>query len=207
MPLVSYLIINLQYAYFDAGIEDDWEDRAKMYLCIMAAWITSLIFIGGAEKSLFGIMGEKMTAQLQIKLVEEIMHKQISWFDREDRAPGIITSVISSDITLLNGMTSEVLVTIFELVAIIIIGMSAGLYFNWKAAIVCLICSPIMIIGMYMMATMQWGNKGGRREEHQDNEIDNYARSNALLADVIINYRTIISLGQKNVDKINETFE
>ena len=85
------------------------------------------------------------------------MHKQVSWFDREDRAPGIITSVISSDIASLNGMTSEVLVTIFELVAIIIIGMSAGLYFNWKAAIVCLICSPIMIIGMYMMATMQWG--------------------------------------------------
>ena len=166
MPLISYLIINLQFSLFDAGIEDDWEDRAKMYLCIMAGWVFCLIFIGATEKSLFGIMGEKMTAQLQIKLVEEIMHKQVSWFDREDRAPGIITSVISSDIASLNGMTSEVLVTIFELVAIIIIGMSAGLYFNWKAAIVCLICSPIMIIGMYMMATMQWGQKGGRRTEH-----------------------------------------
>jgi len=116
--------------------------------------------------------------------------------------------VIASDIAALNGMTSEVLVTIWELCAIVVIGMAAGCYFNWKAAIVCLVCSPIMVVGMYMMATMQWGNKGGRRSEGPGSDgIDNYARSNALLSDVIINYRTIISLGQKNVDSINEAFE
>ena len=200
MPIVSFFIIKLQWAYFDKGIEDDWEDRAKLFLSLMATWVITLMCISATEKSLFGVMGEKLTKELRIKLIEEIMHKQISWFDREDRAPGILTSVISSDIAALNGMTSEVLVTIFELVAIIIIGMSAGVYFNWKAAVLCLICSPIMVVGMYMMATMQWGNKGGRRDEASDDGVDNYARSNALLSDVIINYRTVISLGQKNVD-------
>ena len=131
----------------------------------MGCWVFCLIGISGTEKSLFGVMGENLTKELRISLVEEIMHKQISWFDREDRAPGILTSVISSDIAALNGMTSEVLVTIFELVAIVIIGMAAGIYFNWKAAILCLVVSPIMVVGMYMMATMQWGNKGGRSAE------------------------------------------
>ena len=37
-------------------------------------------------------------------------------------------------------------------------------------------------------------------------ELDSYAKSNALLSDVIINYRTVISLGQKNVDCINDNF-
>lgn len=208
MPVISFLIIKLQWAYFDKGIADDWEENAKLYLSLMAGWVFVLVGVSGGEKTLFGVMGEKLTKELRINLIEEIMHKQISWFDREDRAPGIITSVISSDIAALNGMTSEVLVTIFELVAIVILGMSAGIYFNWKAAIVCLVCSPIMIIGMYMMATMQWGNKGGRRNEgNVADGVDNYARSNALLSDVIINYRTVISLGQKNVDSINKSFE
>ena len=134
------------------------------------------------------------------------MHKQISWFDREDRAPGIITSILSADIASLNGMTSEVLVTMFELVAVTVLGMLGGLYFCWQAAILCFVCSPIMVFGMYMMSTMQWGNKGGRRKGDNNNEPDAYERSNALLSDVIINYRTVISLGQKNVDSINGKF-
>ena len=34
-----------------------------------------------------------------------------------------------------------------------------------------------------------------------------YQKSNALLSDLIINYRTVISFGQKNVDRINQSFE
>ena len=55
------------------------------------------------------------------------------------------------------------------------------------------------------MATMQWGQKGGKNKNLNGGEgvIDEYAKSNALLSDLIINYKTVISFGQKNVDKIN----
>mmetsp|Transcript_33800 Transcript_33800/g.44614 ORF Transcript_33800/g.44614 Transcript_33800/m.44614 type:complete len:284 (-) Transcript_33800:1325-2176(-) len=154
-------------------------------------------------------MGEKLTLHLRMMLIEEILHKQISWFDREDRAPGIITNTISSNIASLNGMTSEVLVTLWELACIMLIGMIGGAIFCWQAAILAFLLSPIMIIGMYMMATMQFGNKGGRWKDVNggSDELDSYAKSNALLSDVVINYRTVISLGQKNVDCINANFE
>ena len=71
-------------------------------------------------------------------------------------------------------MTSEVLVTIFELVCIMLLGFCGGLYFSWRAAILCLVCSPIMIIGMYMMSTMQFGNKGGRFKGAEAG-VDSYA--------------------------------
>lgn len=38
-------------------------------------------------------------------------------------------------------------------------------------------------------------------------KADDYDKSNALLSDVILNYRTVISFGQKNVDQINEKYE
>lgn len=52
-----------------------------------------------------------------------------------------------------------------------------------------------MVFGMYMMATMQWGNKGGKRKDAVDTDIDEFEKSNALLSDVIINYRTVMSFG------------
>ena len=58
-----------------------------------------------------------------------------------------------------------------------------------------------------MMATMQFGVKGGRMGGTKDGEPDEYEKSNALLTDVVINYRTVISLGQKNVDHMNNQFE
>ena len=76
-------------------------------------------------------MGEKLTYTLRVSLIEEIMHKQISWFDREDRASGIITSIVSSNITSLNGMTTEVLVTLFELLAVCVVGITIGAFICW----------------------------------------------------------------------------
>lgn len=93
-------------------------------------------------------------------------------------------------------MTSEVVVTIFELIVTVSMGMIIAFTICWQAAIMCILFSPIPILGMYMMATMSFGTKGGRsKDATKDGEIDNYERSNALLSDVVINYRTIISLG------------
>ena len=62
-----------------------------------------------------------------------------------------------------------------------------------------------MIIGSYMMATIQFKNKGGRMGGTE--QVDPYQKANALLSDCIINYRTVISFGQNNVDKINENYD
>ena len=75
------------------------------------------------ERIMFGVMGERLIKKLRVQLLTAILHKQISWFDREDRAPGILTSVMSEDVAALNGMTAEVVVTIVE----VIFGMFAGI--------------------------------------------------------------------------------
>ena len=83
------------------------------------------------SKIIIWLDGRKATLTLRIKIIEEILHKQISWFDREDRAPGIITNIIASNIASLNGMTSEVLVTVFEVVCVAFIGIIVSLWLCW----------------------------------------------------------------------------
>lgn len=51
----------------------------------------------------------------------------------------------------------------------------------------------MMVFGGFFMSSFQWG---------QAKSDDAYQESNALLSDIIMNYRTVISLGEKNVDFI-----
>ncbi len=48
--------------------------------------------------------------------------------------------------------------------------------------------------------------KPGQRTEKQT-EDDPYNKSNALLSDIIMNYRTVISFGEKNVDYLLDKFD
>ena len=176
-----------------------------MYLTIYFFQVLFLVFISAGERAVFGIMGEKLTYRLRSDLMTEMMHKQIGWFDRKDRAPGIITNVFNADIKALNGMTSETIVTIFEVLLVFTFGMTVCLIVSPPAALNAFIFSPIMIGGSYMMATVSFKNSAMAKKGRGD-LIDPYQASNALLADVIINYRTVVSFGQNNIDEINENF-
>ena len=143
-------------------------------------------------------MGENLSYVLRIELIKGVVYKQISWFDREDRAPGILTGVFSENITELNGMTSEVIVTIVEVLCSMTFGIVGGFIVCWQQACFALLLSPIVLGGGYMASKIHWGKKQGRRAGEK--EMDDYEKSNALLSDIILNYRTVISLGQDNVD-------
>jgi hypothetical protein len=54
-----------------------------------------------------------------------------------------------------------------------------------------------MAFGGFFMSSIQFG---------QAKTDDFYGESNALLSDIIMNYRTIISLGEKNVDYILDKY-
>lgn len=62
--------------------------------------------IGSLEKYIFTIVGENLTFSVRKLLWQQIMYKHVSWFDSKDKAPGILSNVLSEDITKLNGLTT-----------------------------------------------------------------------------------------------------
>ena len=126
-------------------------------------------------------------------LFQAIMYKHIGWFDNKDRAPGILGNIIQEDIALLNGLTSETYAIAIESILGLIISSFMCLYFSWQVGLIAIILSPLMVFGGFFMSSFQWS---------QGKVDDAYRESNALLSDIIMNYRTIISLGDKNVDFI-----
>lgn len=78
------------------------------------------------QKLFFGRGGENLTYTLRVKLFEAYLHKHIGWFDNKNRAPGILTNILTEDISSVNGLTTESLGIAVE--------AALGLFFS------CLIC-------------------------------------------------------------------
>ena len=94
-----------------------------------------LVFLIGIfsflQKYIFMYVGENLTFDIRIKLFKGIIYKQISWFDNKDRAPGILSNVLSEDIGALNGMTTEHLAVLVEAFLSLIIGIIIAMFFTW----------------------------------------------------------------------------
>ena len=103
-------------------------------------------------------------------------------------------------------MTSETLVTIVELITMTLVTLVISMIVSPVSAMVALLFSPVVIAGAYLSTTIQFKRKGGRMNNMSE-KIDDFQAANALLQDVIINYRTVISFGQGSVDELTKNFD
>ena len=70
-------------------------------------------------------------------------------------------------------------------------GMAIGFYFCWQESLVCLIVSPILIVGNALEMKMS----SGLTEENNEGQKD----ANLLCGDSIVNYRTVQSFGNTDL--------
>jgi ATP-binding cassette subfamily B (MDR/TAP) protein 1 len=96
-----------------------------IFLCIA---IGILVFL---EKLMYGVSGENLTNRVRQLLFRGIIYKQVSWFDDEKKAPGVLTTVLSEDVASLNGMTTETLAGVLEAILGLVFGLLLALYFSW----------------------------------------------------------------------------
>jgi ATP-binding cassette subfamily B (MDR/TAP) protein 1 len=105
---------------------------------------------------MFSYVGENLTFRIRKQLFEGILYKNISWFDNKNRAPGILSNILSEDVSKLNGLTTETIAVILEAILGLIIGIIISFYFSWRISLVGLACSPLLIAGAVLMSNMQW---------------------------------------------------
>jgi ABC-type multidrug transport system fused ATPase/permease subunit len=153
-------------------------------LCICIGLSTYL------QKLWFGRGGENLTYALRVKLFEAYLSKHIGWFDNKNRAPGILTNILTEDISAVNGLTTESVGIAVEAALGLFFSCLICFIFSWKLGFVVTFTSPFMVLGGLGMSKLQFNQKA---------VDDSYKQANALLNDLIMNYRTVISFGEKNV--------
>ncbi len=102
------------------------------------------------------------------------MFKHIAWFDRKDRAPGILSNIISEDISILNGMTTEHLAILIEAYGGLIIGTAIALFYNWKMGLITCLFAPFISVGGIMMSRLAWKTKAGKLNGEEAKKDDPY---------------------------------
>lgn len=97
-----------------------------------------------------------MTLKLRNNLFEAILRKHVGWFDNKDRAPGILTNIITEDISSVNGLTTEAIGVMTEAGLGLTISCLFCAVLSWRLAIVVTLLSPLMVIGGLGMAKLQF---------------------------------------------------
>ena len=85
-------------------------------------------------------------------------------------------------------------------------GVTLSFFYSWKIALVSLATSPLIILGGVMVQRFQWRNKSVIKAS-DSGVLDPYEEANALLSDMILNYKTVIGFGEKNIHYIIEKFD
>jgi len=115
-----------------------------------------MAIFGYLNKLTYVFLGENLTYTIRNKVFEGILHKHLGWFDNKERAPGILSNVLSEDITLLNGLTTETIANILEATLCLIVGCVLAFVFTWKMALVALATCPLLIVSFIVMSKLQW---------------------------------------------------
>jgi ATP-binding cassette subfamily B (MDR/TAP) protein 1 len=102
------------------------------------------------------VSGENLTGSVRKLLFRGIIFKQVSWFDDEMKAPGVLTTVLSEDVASLNGMTTETLATVLEALLGLVLGVLLSAYFCWQMSLMTIATIPIIIVGVIAMSNLQW---------------------------------------------------
>ena len=85
--------------------------------------------VGYLQKLIFNYAGEGLTLSVRRQLFTEIMYKNVAWFDRKTRAPGILSTMFSEDVTNLNGLSTEIVGTMAETAFCLIFGVWISAFF------------------------------------------------------------------------------
>jgi ATP-binding cassette subfamily B (MDR/TAP) protein 1 len=95
----------------------------------------------------FRVASDKLTATMRGKLFAAMIRKNVAWFDSKSRAPGVLTTSLTQDVTLLNGLTAESLGIMLEALFGITFSCIICFVFSWQLGIVAGVLSPLMILG------------------------------------------------------------
>ena len=123
---------------------------------------------------MFLITGENLTYNIRVLLYRNLIYKQVSWFDKKDRAPGIISNVLSEDITNLNGLTSEYAAVIVESALTLVLGVAISAWYEWRMAVVCVIATPSVMLGGILSARLTWKGKAQQAQDPTKKAEDPY---------------------------------
>lgn len=204
-PLFGFFLGKILFAYAMYPASGFYTQR-DLYCGLFLMLAFAIAIFAFIQQYVFGYVGENLTLTLREKLFSGIIYKHVAWFDSKDKAPGILTNILAEDVSEVRGLSTETVSIYLEAILGIVIGLIIAFRFTWQMALVALAGAPFVVVGGVMMSRTQM--KSAAQTANADKSVeDAYKEANALLSDIIMNYRTIIGFGHKNIELLMAKYD
>ena len=139
--------------------------------------------------TLFALAGERLTSRLRALLFRAQLRQDIGWFDLPKNAPGLLSSRLSTDATLVQSITATRISLTTQTVAALLCGLIIALTACWQLALVVLACVPLVAVGgaIQMKAAVSFNDESKLAYEISSN----------IASECVGNIRTVVSLGRQ----------
>ncbi|CAB3362047.1 Hypothetical predicted protein [Cloeon dipterum] len=137
----------------------------------------------------FGVAGERLTLRLRSQTFSAILQQEVAYFDSEINSVGALCSRLSGDAANVQGATGMRIGTVLQSISTLALGLSIGLFYEWRLGLVALAFAPFMMISMFLMRRMMVG-------ENQKNKkgTTGIEEASRIAVESVSNIRTVAGL-------------
>lgn len=127
----------------------------------------SILFLitEAAQKSSFELVGERMTTRLRGDLFRAILSKDITWFENDANAIGILSSRLATDIKLIRLIAGQSTAATLESVTSLTTGIIISATASWEMFLIMLSMVPALGISEALQFTAMKSSEGKIREQ------------------------------------------
>ncbi|CAD8206584.1 unnamed protein product [Paramecium octaurelia] len=136
-------------------------------------------------------VGEKLTCKLRIDTYRKLLRMPIPFFDLPKNNAGTLTSRLSVDCKVINGLTSSILGINIANVGSLICGLVLAFIASWQITLIMFALSPLSYAGAVLQARFVQGFSDLTDEAYKD--------SGNLIMEAVTNIRTVVSFGNEQV--------
>ena len=106
--------------------------------------------------SCLGIVGEHLTKNLRMALLDKLLHLEVGYFDHEENSMGALTEFLASKVTLVQTLVGEKAQVLVRIVMLLTVSISLMVAFGAPAMIgVCVGSFPVLATFMGILVSIE----------------------------------------------------
>ncbi|ETL28871.1 hypothetical protein L916_17834 [Phytophthora nicotianae] len=140
----------------------------------------------------FGVVSQRLVSRVRLATFSAMLEQEIGWFDLDENASGALVSRLSTDSTVLQAMTSEMLNRGLVNATTLAIAFVIAFYYSLQVTLILLAAFPVVALSSFIQAKQVAGTNASKQNNYAD------TLAGPLLTEVIGSIRTVASFGMES---------
>ena len=156
-PLLSIVFTRMIVIWYNS--DTDYMVSKSLEYSLVFYGLAALSFITEAvQKSIFEMIGEKLTKRLRADLFRSILRQDISWFEDDANAIGVLASRLSTDVKLVRLVAGQSLASTLESCSALTTGIIISAIASWEMFLIMLSMVPALGTAEALQVSQIGGN-------------------------------------------------